>query len=136
MAWHALIWWPDLLVPQASMLRDLFVPDISVWEKILRPLIVYAFLLVGLRLAGKRALAQLTPFDLVVALMLANAVQNAIIGNDNSVTGGLIGASTLLVANYLVVRFLYRHGRIEHLAEGNPLPLIDQGRVVRKHLEQ
>ncbi len=69
-------------------------------EKVLRPIIVYVFLIVGLRVAGKRELAQLNPFDLVVLLTLSNAVQNAIIGDDNSVTGGVIGASTLLLVNY------------------------------------
>ncbi len=73
-------------------------------EKILRPIIVYAFLVVSLRLSGKRELVQLNPFDLVVLLTLSNTVQNAIIGEDNSVLGGIIGATSLLVTNYLVVR--------------------------------
>src|SRR6187401_3350952 len=84
-----------------------------VWEKILRAVVVYAFLIIGLRLAGKRELAQLNPFDLVVLLTLSNTVQNAIIGNDNSLLGGVIGATTLLVMNYLVVRFLFRHQRFD-----------------------
>ena len=88
---------------------DMFVLGLPVAEKILRPVAVYFFLVIGLRLAGKRELAQLNPFDLVVLLTLSNTVQNAIIGDDNSVTGGIIGASTLLLVNYLVVRFLYRH---------------------------
>src|SRR5512141_3519578 len=84
-------------------------------EKVLRPVIVYLFLVVLLRIFGKRELAQLNPFDLVVLLSLSNTVQNAIIGNDNSVTGGLLGALTLLAANYLVVRFLFRHRRLDQL---------------------
>ena len=75
-------------------------------EKIARPIIVYVALVILLRIFGKRELAQLNPFDLVVLLSLSNTVQNAIIGNDNSVTGGLIGAMTLLATNYVVVRFL------------------------------
>ena len=86
---------------------DMFVLALPVAEKILRPIVVYFFLVIGLRLAGKRELAQLNPFDLVVLLTLSNTVQNAIIGDDNSVTGGIIGAATLLLVNYLVVRFLF-----------------------------
>ena len=88
---------------------------IPLLEKILRPVIVYVFLVVLLRVFGKRELAQLNPFDLVVLLSLSNTVQNAIIGDDNSVTGGLIGAITLLVTNYLVVRFLFRHRRLDQM---------------------
>ena len=86
---------------------DMFVLALPVAEKILRPIVVYLFLVIGLRLAGKRELAQLNPFDLVVLLTLSNTVQNAIIGDDNSVTGGVIGAATLLLVNFLVVRFLF-----------------------------
>ena len=86
-----------------------------------------------LRIFGKRELAQLNPFDLVVLLSLSNTVQNAIIGNDNSLTGGLIGAFTLLAMNYVVVRFLFRHRRLDQLFEGKPSVLIDrwQGREAR-----
>src|SRR5512142_199299 len=79
---------------------------VGVLEKIVRPVLVYLFLVIGLRLAGKRELAQLNAFDLVVLLTISNTVQNAIIGSDNSVLGGLIGATTLLVFNYAVVRFV------------------------------
>src|SRR6202030_1472960 len=92
---------------------NMFVLGVPIAEKILRPIIVYVFLIVGLRMAGKRELAQLNPFDLVVLLTLSNTVQNAIIGDDNSVTGGLLGATTLLIVNFLVVRFLYTHETIE-----------------------
>jgi uncharacterized membrane protein YcaP (DUF421 family) len=98
-------------------------------EKVIRPVAVYAFLIVGLRLAGKRELAQLNPFDLVVLLTLSNTVQNAIIGEDNSVTGGIIGAATLLMVNYLVVRFLYSHEKIARLVEGSPDVLMENGQV-------
>ena len=107
--------------------NDLVVPGIPIVDKILRPVIVYVFLIVGLRLAGKRELAQLNPFDLVVLLTISNTVQNAIIGNDNSVVGGLIGATTLLVVNYLVVRWTFRHPKVERLVEGTPTVLIDGG---------
>src|ERR1700730_18365472 len=114
--------------------KDMFVLGVPIAEKILRPIIVYVFLIVGLRLAGKRELAQLKPFDLVVLLTLSNTVQNAIIGGDNSVTGGLIGASTLLFVNYVVVRFLYGHEKLDRLVEGSPDVLIDNGEVQRDHL--
>src|SRR5438445_13855027 len=87
-----------------KMWTEMLVPDISLIEKILRPVFVYFFLLIGLRLAGKRELAQLNPFDLIVLLTLSNTVQNAIIGVDNSVVGGMVGATALLVVNYAVVR--------------------------------
>ena len=73
--------------------HDMFFLQLPVLEKVLRPAIVYFLLLIGLRLAGKRELAQLNPFDLIVLLMLSNTVQNAIIGDDNSITGGAVGAA-------------------------------------------
>lgn len=108
---------------------DMFILSLPVLEKILRPVVVYMFLVVGLRLAGKRELAQLNPFDLVVLLTLSNTVQNAIIGEDNSVTGGIIGAATLLAVNYLVVRFLYGHQRLDRVVEGEPTVLIENGKI-------
>jgi uncharacterized membrane protein YcaP (DUF421 family) len=115
---------------------EMFVLAIPVAEKILRPVAVYFFLVIGLRLAGKRELAQLNPFDLVVLLTLSNTVQNAIIGDDNSVTGGIIGASTLLLVNYLVVRFLYRHEKLDRLVEGESCVLIENGKVLPNKLLQ
>jgi len=108
---------------------DMFVLAVPLAEKILRPVAVYFFLVLGLRLAGKRELAQLNPFDLVVLLTLSNTVQNAIIGDDNTITGGIIGASTLLLVNYLVVRFLYRHRRLDRFVEGEACVLIENGKI-------
>ncbi len=108
--------------------------DIPAAEKIIRPILVYAFLVVGLRLAGKRELAQLNSMDLVVLLMLSNTVQNAIIGNDNSVTGGVIGAATLLLVNHLFIRFLFRHAGISRLVQGDPVPLVQKGQVLDRPL--
>src|SRR5712691_3346170 len=102
-----------------TALHHMFALGLPVAEKILRPILVYVFLVAGLRLAGKRELAQLNPFDLVVLLTLSNTVQNAIIGNDNSITGGVIGAATLLILNYWVNRLLYSHERLERLVEGD-----------------
>jgi len=114
---------------QMPVFHDMFALGVPLAEKILRPIIVYAFLIVGLRLAGKRELAQLNPFDLVVLLTISNTVQNAIIGEDNSVTGGMLGAATLLVVNHFVVRFLYGHARLDRLVEGDPDVLIENGIV-------
>ena len=115
---------------------NMFVLGVPIAEKILRPIIVYIFLIVGLRLSGKRELAQLNPFDLIVLLTLSNTVQNAIIGNDNSVTGGIIGAASLLAINYLVVRFLYDHRKIEQLVEGSADVLIENGKVHEHKLKR
>ncbi len=115
--------------------KDMFVVGLPLLEKVLRPIIVYAFLVVSLRLSGKRELVQLNPFDLVVLLTLSNTVQNAIIGEDNSVLGGLIGATSLLVTNYLVVRFLYDHRKLDQLVEGRADVLIEGGKVRTKHLK-
>ena len=111
------------------MLHDLFVSGIPIVEKFVRTLVVYVFLLIGLRLAGKRELGQLNPFDFVVLLLLSNTVQNAIIGEDNSLIGGIIGATTLLIINWFVVRYLYTHPAIARLVEGDPDLLIRNGRV-------
>jgi uncharacterized membrane protein YcaP (DUF421 family) len=112
-----------------GLLGDMLVPGVPLVEKIVRPAIVYIFLVVFLRIFGKRELAQLNPFDLVVLLSLSNIVQNAFIGNDNSVTGGLVGAFTLMAVNYLVIRFLFKHRRLDQLLEGKPTALIEHGRV-------
>src|SRR5438132_1138630 len=112
-----------------KMWNDIFVVGSPVIEKILRPVIVYFFLVVALRVFGKRELAQLNPFDLVVLLSLSNTVQNAIIGNDNSLSGGVIGALALLAMNYLVVRFLFRHRRLDQIFEGEPTTIIEKGEV-------
>lgn len=119
-----------------KLLTDMFVLSVPVLEKILRTIIVYFFLIVGLRLAGKRELAQLNPFDLIVILLLSNTVQNAIIGDDNSVTGGLIGAGTLLAVNYLVNWFLYRHEKAQHIFEGQPEVLIEHGKIKTGKLKE
>jgi uncharacterized membrane protein YcaP (DUF421 family) len=119
-----------------SIWKDMFVLGLPVLEKILRPIFVYIFLVVGLRLSGKRELAQLNPFDLVVLLTLSNTVQNAIIGDDNSVTGGILGATSLLVIDYLVVRLLYSHEKLDQMVEGSPDVLIENGKINYKRLKK
>jgi uncharacterized membrane protein YcaP (DUF421 family) len=98
-------------------------------EKILRPILVYLFLVGFLRIFGKRELAQLNPFDLVVLLSLSNTVQNAMIGDDNSVTGGVIGAFSLLAVNWLLTRILFRTPRLNTVFELSPTVLIRHGVV-------
>lgn len=105
-----------------------------VLEKSLRPMLVYLFLAALLRWFGKRVLAQLNPFDLVVYLSLANIVQNALIGDDNSVTGGLIGAGALLLINSVVVRFVFKHKILERFFESKPTVLIENGKLRRNNL--
>src|SRR3954470_15299296 len=116
------------------MSLEMLWPEISVLEKMVRPIIVYLFLLVGLRLAGKRELAQLNAMDLIVLLTLSNTVQNAIIGPDNSLTGGLIGATTLLALNYVVVRFLFSHPKFDRLIEGREAVLVEDGKILRQNM--
>jgi uncharacterized membrane protein YcaP (DUF421 family) len=118
-----------------SLLQSMFTLEPSVIEKILRPILVYVFLIVGLRLAGKRELAQMNPFDLVVLLTISNTVQNAIIGRDDSVTGGLVGAATLLIVNHMAVRLVYAHKGIQQMVEGSPTELIEHGTVVTAALK-
>lgn len=119
---------------QANIWSDLIIPGVPLVEKVLRPLVVYFFLVAALRLSGKRELAQLNPFDLVVLLTLSNTVQNAIIGNDNSLVGGLVGASTLMGVNFLVVRSLYRHPRVSRWLKGEPTVLIENGHLLYERL--
>src|SRR5262249_3438731 len=123
-----------LTLTSMAFSNEMFTLGLPVLEKIVRPIIVYFALVLLLRVFGKRELAQLNPFDLVVLLSLSNTVQNAIIGSDNSVTGGLIGALSLLSTNYLVVRFLFRHRRIDQIIEGSPTVLIENGKVRRSAL--
>ena len=111
------------------MLDHMFHLPIPLLEKIARPIIVYLALIFLLRVFGKRELAQLNPFDLVVLLSLSNTVQNALIGEDNSISGGLIGALTLLTVNWLVVRLLYSYPKLEQVVEGTDQTLILNGMI-------
>ena len=111
------------------MIQSMFHLPLPVLEKILRPMIVYLFLIVFLRLFGKRELAQLNPFDLVVLLSLSNTVQNAMIGDDNSVSGGVIGAFSLLAINWALTRMLFRSPKLSMVLEGSATVLIRHGVV-------
>ncbi|MBS1800744.1 MAG: DUF421 domain-containing protein [Acidobacteria bacterium] len=111
------------------MIESMFHLHLPLLEKVLRPVIVYLCLIVFLRIFGKRELAQLNPFDLVVLLCLSNTVQNSIIGDDNTVSGGIIGVLSLLTINYLLTRLLYRLPRINKALEGSETVLIRNGEV-------
>src|SRR6187402_2832917 len=118
------------------MFDHMFHLPLPILEKIARPAIVYISLIIFLRVFGKRELAQLNPFDLVVLLSLSNTVQNAIIGEDNSVIGGIIGALSLLSVNWLVNRGLFRMPKLNQLIQGKRTVLIRDGVIDEKALRQ
>jgi uncharacterized membrane protein YcaP (DUF421 family) len=120
----------------SPMFDSMFHLPLPILEKLARPVIVYLVLVVLLRLFGKRELAQLNPFDLVVLLSLSNTVQNAIIGDDNSVTGGIIGAFGLLAINWLVVRVLFKSPRLTRALEGRSTVLIRDGRLDARAMQK
>ena len=119
-----------------TLSHDMFFVPLPLAEKILRPVIVYLCLVVFLRMFGKRELAQLNPFDLVVLLSLSNTVQNAMIGDDNSVTGGVVGAFALLAINWLLMWVLYRSPKITTVLEGQPSTLIREGKLDAAELKK
>src|SRR5262245_60012993 len=98
------------------------------WQFVIRAALIYVFLLLALRLLGSRPLAQLSKFDAILLMVLANAVQNAMNAGDNSVLAGMLLAVTLMVMNHILHRFVFRHSRIESLVEGSPRVLIHNGR--------
>lgn len=110
-----------------TLSHDMFSMPLPLAEKIIRPVIVYLFLVVFLRIFGKRELAQLNPFDLVVLLSLSNTVQNAMIGDDNSVSGGVVGAFSLLAINWALMWVLYRTPKLTAALEGEPSTIIRNG---------
>ncbi len=112
-----------------GIVESMFHLELPVVEKILRPVIVYLCLILFVRVFGKRELAQLNPFDLVVLLCLSNTVQNAIIGEDNSVSGGVIGVLSLLTVNWMLTRVLFRLPKLNKVLEGDARVLILHGQV-------
>lgn len=105
-------------------------------EIVIRTTIIYFVILIGFRLTGKRQVGQMTPFDLALLLLIANAVQNAMTGPDTSLSGGIVAAVTLLIANALVSRVVWRHRRVRRWLEGTPRLLIHKGRIVMENLER
>ena len=117
------------------MTHDLVHLGLPWWDKVVRTLVVYLGLIVLLRVAGKRQLAQLSTLDLVVLLLLSNVVQNAIIGNETSLLGGLLGALVLVCGNHVLVRLTFRHAWLNRMLNGTSTVLYDNGHVRRKNLE-
>jgi len=116
-------------------MEHLWIPDIPVWEKIFRSVVVYLFILIAFRFMGKRQVGQLTPFDLIVLLIIANVVQNAVIGNDNSLGGGLLGAVVILAVNWVVVWVTYRFKPLRRLMAGEPTLLVHNGKVFKDRMD-
>ncbi len=112
--------------------------DISVpwWELVVRGIVVYMFLIIVLRLTGKRQIGQLSPFDLVLLLILSNAVQNSMNAGDNSLVGGLITATTLIAANYIVGLITFKSKKLEEIIEGRPQVLIHDGKLFEEVMNE
>jgi uncharacterized membrane protein YcaP (DUF421 family) len=124
------------LVLGTSIVHSLVTAGVPITEKLLRTAVVYLFIFLLLRLFGKRTAAQLNSFDLVVLLLLSNVVQNAIIGPDNSLLGGLIGAAALVGVNEVAVRFLRRRARIDRALEGGETRLVQNGQFTPESMRQ
>lgn len=114
----------------------ILIPDISILEKIIRPAVVYLFLLLAFRVAGKRELGQMTPFDLIVLLTISNILQNAMIGPDNSLGGGLIGAVTMITLNGILARVTFQFPRLARVLNGEPTLLIENGQIKDANLRR
>jgi uncharacterized membrane protein YcaP (DUF421 family) len=114
----------------------MFTLAVPIWNIILRTAVVYSVILIGLRLTGKREIGQMTVFDLVVLLLLANAVQNAMVGPDTSLTGGVLAAIVLLALNTVVAQLRMRWPRLRRLVEGTPTLLVLHGEVIPDHMRR
>jgi len=117
------------MLPRQLETRVMLSMSVPWWELIVRSAIVYAALIFILRATGKRQVGQLAPFDLVLLLVLSNAVQNSMNGGDNSLVGGLISAITLITLNHLVGIATFKSKRLEAIVEGRPLIIVHNGRV-------
>ncbi|MSQ32470.1 MAG: DUF421 domain-containing protein [Dehalococcoidia bacterium] len=106
----------------------------SVWNIAFRTLIIYSAVFIGLRITGKRQLGQMTPFDLVLLLLIANSVQNSMLGTDSSVTGGLVAAGVLVACNLALAFVGKRFGFAQKLLKGSPVVLVNHGEFVQEHL--
>jgi len=114
----------------------MFTLAIPAWDIILRTFVIYLAILIGLRLAGKREIGQMTVFDLVVLLLISNAVQNAMVGQDTSLIGGILAAAVLLLLNSLVAQLRMRWPKLRRLVEGTPTLLVLRGEVIPDHLHR
>jgi uncharacterized membrane protein YcaP (DUF421 family) len=117
-------------------MTQLWWPETAVWALVVRAAIVYLFLMIALRVSGRRELGQMTTFDLVLLLVLANAVQNSINAGDNSLGGGLISATTLLALNFAVGEAVYRWRWFERLVQGPPVVLVRNGKLLMRNMRR
>jgi len=124
------------MVLLTTVAQRLFSMEIPITEKIVRTVMIYAALLLLLRLGGKRTAAQLNSFDLVVLLLVSNVVQNAIIGPDNSVFGGLLGAAALVGVNDLISRIARRSAAVDRAMEGTETRLVEDGAFLDRELRR
>ena len=116
------------------MWNAMFDLDLSLVEKVIRAVAIYLFLVLALRLVGKRELTQLNTLDFVVLLAVANAVQNGLIGADNSVTGAVAGATVLFAVNSALAWIVFRSRRLQRIVEGTPTVLIREGQILDQEL--
>ncbi len=126
----------NMVPPPESIMTVLFDPGEPIWSKLLRTVVIYLVLLILLRIGGKRELGQLSTLDLVVLLLLSNTVQNAIIGNEYSLTGGIIGAVVLIFLDKLLSRISYNVPALARLIGGNPTPLIADGNLLPNNMRK
>ncbi len=110
-------------------MTHLLIPEAPIGALVVRAVVVYLFLIVALRVAGRRELAQMTSFDLVLLLVISNAVQNSINAGDNSLVGGMVSAVTLVALNWLVGYATWRWRRVERIVQGKPIRIVTDGRV-------
>ena len=117
------------------MPESMWAMSLPWWHFVVRGVIVYGFLLLLLRVTGKRQVGQLAPFDLVLLLVLSNAVQNSMNGGDNSITGGILLSTTLVGLNWIVGWLVYRSKRLEAIVEGRPVIVIHDGKIDRHAMQ-
>jgi uncharacterized membrane protein YcaP (DUF421 family) len=119
-----------------NAIRDLYRPDIPWWTLLVRAGAVYVAVLLLLRISGKRQVAQMGMAEFVALLLISNAVQNAMNGGDNSLVGGIVLASTIMVFAYAFQYATYRSKRLEHIIQGRPTVLIHRGKILTEHLKR
>ena len=114
----------------------MFISSPEIIDIVIRVSLVYLVVLIGLRLNGKREVGQMTPFDFVMLLLIANAVQNAMIGNNTTLWGGVVAATTLLIINTVLTRLVWKNNTFRHLVEGVPTLLVHDGKIIKKNLKK
>lgn len=105
-----------------------------IFEIVIRSVVVYLCIVIGIRLFGKKELSQLSVIDLVFILLISNSVQNAMVGQDSSLLGGIIAALSLFLVNYILKNVFYKSKRISEFFQGDPLMLIYHGKPIVEHM--